>query len=166
MVQKKFCLSIILHSIDGFLIEKSKLYYPYTFSRNILLMRGDLIKFYISSSLIFLSLPYAVHRFTNKFKISNAYVQARYKSIDEKLFRFGCYLTGISMAITGICTSFLPIYLAVSPGLFFYSVAASYTAYILFHIFSQPTILQYSTGPIQYNKNLSSKILSMITRHE
>ena len=162
---QKFLLSLGLHTLHGFLLEKSKLYYPYTLSRNVLLIRSDLFKFYLSIAFIFLGLPYVYSKISpNRYAIARTFVETRYQSRSPFALQIGSYLLGIAMALTGFCPSFLPIYLAISPVLFLYSIAASYTAYIFYHIFGRLFFNRMHIGPIQYESNQTGKIASACER--
>lgn len=155
---RRFLLSIGLHTLHGFLLEKSKLYYPYTLSRNVLLIRTDLFKFYLSIAFIFLGLPYVYSKISpNRYALARSFVETRYQSQNPIALQIGSYLLGIAVALTGFCSSFLPIYLAISPVLFLYSIAASYTAYIFYHIFGRLFFSRMQFGPIQYEINRPSK---------
>ncbi|CAF3586040.1 unnamed protein product [Rotaria sordida] len=127
---KTFILSIILHTLHGFIYEKSKLYYPYTFDRNILLIKTDLYKFYLATSFVFLSVPYLLSKLSpNKYLLAHASVENRYKSRNTLDIQIGSFLLGLSMVLTGFCPSYLPIYLAIDPIVFVYCIAVSYIAY-------------------------------------
>ncbi|UJR28675.1 hypothetical protein I4U23_009904 [Adineta vaga] len=135
---KKFLLSIGLHILQGLIFEKSKLYYPYTFGRNILFIKTDLYKFYISICFISLGIPYVLSKlFPNKYCLARSHVINRYENqplIDNHV---GGYLLGFSMLLTGFCPSYLPIYLAINPILFLYGIVASYIAFLIYHIYDK-----------------------------
>jgi hypothetical protein len=159
LLKKKFLFSIILHILHGFIFEKSKLYYPYTFDRNILLIKTDLYKFYLSSCFILLGLPYILIKLSpNKYFSARSSIENRYRTRNSMDKQIGSYLLGLSMILTGFCPSYLPMYLAISPLLFLYSIAASYTAYIFYHIFGRLFFNRIHTGSINNDANNSCKL--------
>ncbi|CAF2494648.1 unnamed protein product [Rotaria sp. Silwood2] len=154
---KKFLFSIILHILHGFIFEKSKLYYPYTFDRNILLIKTDLFKFYLATSFIFLSVPYLLSKMSpNKYLVAYSYIENRYKNRNTLDIQIGGYLLGISMIFTGFCPSYLPIYLAINPIIFFYCIAVSYTAYVFYHVFGTLFFSRISVSRINEINNSPS----------
>lgn len=156
---KKFFASLMLHLLNGIFIEKSKLYYPYTSDRNLLLMRTDLFKFYLSTSFIFLGCPYLMNKLSpNRYTIIQSHVEHRYRSRNAQALQIGSSLLGISLTLTGFCLSYIPIYLAISPILFIYSIAAGYTAYIFYHVFGKLFLPRMHFGPIQYVTEATCKI--------
>jgi hypothetical protein len=158
---KKFLLSIILHLLHGFILEKSKLYHPYTFGRNILLIKTDLFKFYLSICFVFLGMPYLLSKLSpNTYFSARAAITNRYQNRNPIDIQIGSYLLGLSMILTGFCPSYLPVYLALSPVLFLYSIAASYTAYIFYHVFGRIFFNRIQTGLINNVTNTSCKIFS------
>lgn len=149
--KKKFLCSIFLHLLHGFIFEKSKLYYPYTFNKNILLIKTDLYKFYLSTCFILLAMPYLLSKFSPiKYSSVRSAIESRYQNRDQIHIQIGSYLLGLSMILTGFCPSFLPMYLALSPVLFLYSVATSYTAYIIYHVFGPLFFNRIHLRPIHY----------------
>ena len=155
-LEKKFLFSLALHLLHGFIFEKSKLYYPYTFNRNILLFKTDLFKFYISSCFIFLGMPYVWSKFSPK-RYYSAYIsiENRYRNRTTMDFQVGSYFLGLAMIFIGFCPSYLPIYLAISPILFLYSIAASYTMLIFFHVFGRLFSSRGRMGPVTQGLNNS-----------
>jgi len=159
ILKKKFLFSIILHILHGFIFEKSKLYYPYTFNQNILLIKTDLYKFYLSTCFIFLGMPYILSKLSpNKYFSSRSSIENRYQTRNSIDIQIGSYLLGLSMILTGFCPSYLPMYLVISPVLFLYSVAASYTAYIFYHVFGRLFFNRIPIGPINHDTNNSCTI--------
>jgi hypothetical protein len=157
--KKKFLFSIILHLLHGFIFEKSKLYYPYTFDRNILLIRTDLYKFYLSTCFVLLGMPYLLSKLSpNKYLSARSSVESRYQNRKQIDIQIGSYLLGLSMILTGFCPSYLPMYLSISPILFLYSIATSYTAYILYHIFGRLFFNRIAIGTINHETNNSCKL--------
>jgi hypothetical protein len=157
---RKFLFSIILHILHGFVLEKSKLYHPYTFTRNILLIKTDLFKFYLSSCFIFLSMPYVLSKLSpNKYLLSRTSTENRYKNRSVIELQVGSFILGLSMILTGFCPSYLPMYLATSPVLFLYSITASYTGYIIYHVFGKVLFNGINFGPIHNELNNTGKIL-------
>jgi hypothetical protein len=157
--KKKFLISITLHMLYGFIFEKSKLYYPYTFNKNILLIKTDLYKFYLSTCFILLAMPYLISKFSpNKYSSVRSAIINRYQNRNQIDIQIGSYLLGLSMILTGFCPSFLPMYLAISPILFLYSVATSYTAYIFYHVFGRLFFSRMHVGPINHDTTSSCKL--------
>ena len=96
-------------------------------------------KFYLSVGLIFLSLPYILRKLSpNKYLSAHLCIQARYQSRSISNIQIGSCLSGVSMALTGFCPSFLPIYLVIDPILFLYSIAISHVACIFYFIYGGP----------------------------
>lgn len=161
LIAKKFLFSLFLHTLHGFLFEKSKLYYPYTFNQNILLFKTDLYKFYISSCFIFLGVPYVLSKFSPK-RYYSAYlsIDNRYRNRTIIDLQIGSYLSGLAMIFTGFCSSYLPMYLAISPILFLYSIAASYTTLIFYHVFGRLFASRGHMGPVIQGLNNSGERFS------
>ncbi|CAF1325689.1 unnamed protein product [Rotaria magnacalcarata] len=156
---KRFLFSIILHVLHGFIFEKSKLYYPYTFDRNILLMKTDLYKFYLSTCFIFLSLPFLLSKLSpKKYFTARTTIENRYQSRNSTDIQIGGHLLAISMILTGFCPSYLPVYLAINPLLFLYCIAASYTAYMFYHSFGTLLFNRINLSPINNDTNNYSSI--------
>ena len=156
---KRFLFSIILHLLHGFIFEKSKLYYPYTFDRNILLMKTDLFKFYLSTSFIFLSLPYLLSKLSpKKYFAARTTIENRYQSRNSTDIQIGGHLLAISMILTGFCPSYLPVYLAINPLLFLYCIAASYTAYMFYHVFGRLLFNRINLSSTNNDTNNSCKL--------
>ncbi|CAF0885447.1 unnamed protein product [Adineta ricciae] len=133
---KNFLFSICLHILYGFVFEKSKLYFPYTFGRNILLIKTDIYKFYISISFISLGVPYVLSKLLpNKYLSARSHISDRYQSRSILEANVGGYLSGVSMLLTGFCPSYLPIYLTINPRLFLYSIIASYIAFSCYQFY-------------------------------
>ncbi|CAF0903275.1 unnamed protein product [Adineta steineri] len=151
---KTFLFSIILHVLYGCIFEKSKLYYPYTFGRNILFLKTDLYKFYISICFVSLGIPYIVSKILpNQYTLARSYITNRYENHQAMEVQVGSYLLGISMLLTGFCPSYLPIYLAINPVLFLYSIAASYIAFICYHIYEKVVLNRVRLRPIDNERN-------------
>ena len=156
-LNRKFFISLGLHVLHGLLVEKSKLYFPYTLDRNLLLIRTDLFKFYLSLSFIYLGFPYIFSRcFPNQYHLIRSHVEHRYRSRSGAGLQIGSYLQGVSLAFTGFCLSYIPIYLAISPILFLYSIAAGYTAYIFYHIVGRVFFSRMRFGPVRYEIDSTS----------
>ena len=150
---KKFLFSISLHILYGCIFEKSKLYYPYTFGRNILLIKTDLFKFYISICFISLGMPYVLSKLSpNKYLSARSYVVKRYENHHIMDIQFGSYFLGMSMMLTGFCPSYLPIYLAINPVLFLYGLVASYVAFICYHMYEKVVLNRTRLRPIDYDR--------------
>jgi len=131
---EEILISIGLHILHGFVFEKSKLYYPYTFNRNILLMKTDLFKYYLSACFVFLGMPFVLSKlWPEKYLSANSTIKTRYQNRTAIELQIGSYLSGLAIILIGFCPSYLPIYLATSPVLFLFSTAASYAGYILYH---------------------------------
>lgn len=159
MFKKEFLFSILLHVLYGFIFEKSKLYYPYTFDRNVLLIKTDLYKYYLAISFIFLSVPYVLNKLLpHRYIVARSWIESRYQNRNIVDMQIGSYLLGISMILTGFCPSFLPMYLAINPILFIYCVATSYIAYIFYHIFGRLIIHRINILRINSNTHTPSKI--------
>jgi hypothetical protein len=156
---KKFLFSIILHILHGIIFEKSKLYYPYTFGRNILFIKTDLYKFYLSTCFISLGIPYILSKISpNRYLSARSSIVNRYENLSIIDIQVGSYLLGISMVLTGFCPSYLPVYLAINPVLFLYSTAASYTAFICYYVYERVVLKRIRILPIDSAKKNSSKI--------
>lgn len=148
-LSKRFVLSIILHGLHGFIFEKSKLHYPFTYSRNLSLIKTDMFKFYLSVCMIFFGSMYFVREYAPGMYASvGLSIEHRYRSRNTTSLQIGSYLMGVSMLLIGFCPTYLPIYLAISPVLFLYSAVASYTGYIFYHVFVRAFIGQLNIGPI------------------
>lgn len=160
LFNKRLLFSIILHILHGFIFEKSKLYYPYTFDRNILLMRTDLYKYYLSTCFIFLSLPFLIHILSsNRYKLACSHIENRYRNRSPFDIQIGSYLLALSMILTGFCPSYLPIYLAINPILFICCFGTSYLAYTFYHVFGRLILNRINILPIHNNLHSSSKFL-------
>ena len=156
---KKFLSSIILHILHGFILEKSKLYFPYTVGRNLIFIKTDLYKFYLSITFIFLGMPYLLSKIpVNNYFSAHLSVIHRYQSRNPLDIQLGSYLLGLSMIFTGFCPSYLPVYMALSPVLFLYSVAASYTGFIIYHVFGRIILNRTHVGAINNPTNTSGKM--------
>jgi hypothetical protein len=158
LCNKKLLFGIILHLLHGFIFEKSKLYYPYTFGRNVLFIKTDLYKFYISICFISLGIPYILSKLMpEQYFATRASAVSRYKNHNTLDVQIGGYLLGISMLLTGFCPSYLPIYLAINPLLFLYGVIASYFACACYHIYERIVLHRTRPRPVDNEQKKTSK---------
>lgn len=159
LIQKKFLISIFLHILHGFLFEKSKLYYPYTFNRNILLIKTDLFKYYLSACFVFLGMPFALSKiWPEKYLTARTTTEKRYQNRNSVELQIGSYLSGLAIVLIGVCPSYLPFYLATSPVLFLFSTAASYAGYILYHFLGGLFFHRLRTKSINAENNNTSSV--------
>jgi hypothetical protein len=157
-LSKRFAFSMFLHGLHGFIFEKSKLHYPFTYSRNLSLIKTDMFKFYLSVCMIFFGLMYFVREYSPAVYASvSLSIENRYRSRNITSLQIGSYLMGVSMLLIGFCPTYLPIYLAISPVLFLYSAAASYTAYIFYHVFVRAFFSRLNSGPINNDSSRPRK---------
>lgn len=149
LVNNKPLLSLVLHILYGLVLEKSKVYYPYTFGRNALFIRTDLYKFYVSICFMALGIPYILSKMTpHLYTAARSSVLTRYKNHLSLDVQVGGYLLGLSMLLTGFCPSFLPIYLATNPLVFLYGVITSYSAYAGYYIYEKILLNRIRQRPI------------------